>query len=124
MIEDFLQKRNETFKTIKSRGLKIGIISDTGLSLENTLVALGLKDYIDCYTSSKEVGVMKPDPKIYLTALNKLNLKPEECIYIDDYYEEVEGARKLGFKAFRINRNYEKVEKFDIKSLKEVVDEL
>ena len=114
----------DTFKEIKAKGLRIGIISDTGLSLGNTLVALGLKDYIDCYTSSKEVGVMMPNPKIYLTALNKLGLKPEECIYVDDYYEEVEGARKLGFKAFRINRSNENLEEFDIKSLKDVIKEL
>ena len=112
----------DTFKKIKEKGLKIGIISDTGLSLEATLVALGLGEYIDSYTCSKEVGVMKPDPEIYLTAINKLGLKPEECIYVDDYLEEVEGALKLGFTAFRINRNCEDTEKFDIRSLKEIID--
>lgn len=67
----------DTFKKIKDKGLKIGIISDAGLSLEATLVTLGLGEYIDSYTCSKEVGVMKPDPKIYLTAINKLGLKPK-----------------------------------------------
>ena len=75
----------DTFKAIKEKGLKIGIISDTGLSLKATLVALGLDDYIDCYTCSKEVGVMKPEPKIYLTALDKLGLKAEECIYVEKF---------------------------------------
>lgn len=111
----------DTFKAIKEKGLKIGIISDTGLSLKATLVALGLDDYIDCYTCSKEVGVMKPEPKIYLTALDKLGLKAEECIYVDDYDEEVLGAQDLGFKAFRINRSEENKQDFDIKSLKEII---
>ena len=111
----------DTFKAIKEKGLKIGIISDTGLSLKATLVALGLDDYIDCYTCSKEVGVMKPEPKIYLTALDKLGLKAEECIYVDDYDEEVLGAQNLGFKAFRINRSEENKQDFDIKSLKEII---
>ena len=111
----------DTFKVIKEKGLKIGIISDTGLSLEHTLIALGLGEYIDCYTCSKEVGVMKPEPKIYLTALDKLGLKAEECIYVDDYDEEVLGAQNLGFKAFRINRSEENKQDFDIKSLKEII---
>lgn len=111
----------DTFKDIKERGLKIGIISDTTLSLQKTLESLGLGEYIDCYTSSKEVGVMKPDPKIYMKAIAKLDLLPEECIYVDDYDEEVIGAKNLGFKAFRINRSNEDNRDFDIKSLKEVI---
>lgn len=94
-----------TFRELKNQNIKIGIISDTTLSLQNSLEALGLKEYIDCYTSSKQVGVMKPDPKIYLAALQKLNLKPEECIYVDDYIDEVYGAEKLGFLALRITRD-------------------
>ena len=93
-----------TFAELKKQGIKIGIISDTTLSLQKSLEALGLGEYIDCYTSSKEVGVMKPDPKIYLAAIDKLGLKPEECIYVDDYIDEVIGAQNLGFLALRINR--------------------
>ena len=111
----------ETFKEIKKKGLKIGIISDTGLSLENTLVSLGLKEYIDCYVSSKEVGVMKPNPKIYNVALDKLGVRASECIYIDDYDKEVEGAINLGFKGFRINRDNKDKKEFDISSLKEII---
>ena len=111
----------ETFKIIKSKGLKIGIISDTTHSLQKTLEVLGLGEYIDTYTCSKEVGVMKPNPEIYLAAVNKLDLKPSECIYVDDYDEEVEGAEKLGFKAFRISRKKENLKCFDIGSLKEIL---
>lgn len=112
----------DTFKEIKRKGLKIGIISDTGLSLENTLLALDLGKYIDCYTCSKEVGVMKPDPKIYKVALDKLGLNANECIYIDDYDKEVEGAINLGFKGFRINRNNTDKKDFDIHTLKDIIN--
>ena len=94
-----------TFAELKNQNIKIGIISDTTLSLQKSLEALWVGEFIDCYTSSKEVGVMKPDPKIYLAALQKLNLKPEECIYVDDYIDEVIGAEKLGFLALRIARD-------------------
>lgn len=112
----------ETFKEITKKGIKIGIISDTTHSLQKTLEVLDLGEYIDSYTSSKEVGVMKPEPKIYLTALNKLDVKPEECLYVDDYEEEVVGAEKLGIKSFRINRNKNEIKlKHDITSLEEVL---
>jgi HAD superfamily hydrolase (TIGR01509 family) len=109
-----------TFKELKKQGIKIGIISDTTLSLQKSLEALGVGDYIDCYTSSKEVGVMKPDPQIYLSAIKKLDLSPEECIYVDDYIDEVVGAKKLGFYALRINRE-ECTLPCDISSLAQVL---
>lgn len=109
-------------KELKQLNLKIGIISDTTPSLQKTLETLNIGDYIDCYTSSTEAGVMKPDPKIYNLALSKLNLKANECIYVDDYDEEVKGAEKLGFKAFRINRNNLEKQHFDISSLIEIID--
>lgn len=109
-------------KELKQLNLKIGIISDTTPSLQKTLETLNIGNYIDCYTSSTEAGVMKPDPKIYNLALSKLNLKANECIYVDDYDEEVIGAEKLGFKAFRINRNNLEKQYFDISSLIEIID--
>lgn len=114
-----------TFEEIKKKGLKIGIISDTTHSLKNTLVALGLDKYIDSYTCSKEIGVMKPEPEIYLAALKKLNVLPEECLYVDDYEEEVIGAENLGIKSFRIKREIsdEKYE-HDIQTLKEILNYL
>lgn len=109
-----------TFIELKNQGIKIGIISDTTLSLQKSLEALGVGEYIDCYTSSKEIGVMKPDPQIYLAAINKLGLSPEDCIYVDDYIDEVIGAEKLGFYALRINRE-ECTLPCDISSLAQIV---
>lgn len=109
-------------KELKKMGIKVGIISDTTFSLQKTLEALGVGDYIDCYTSSKEAGVMKPDPIIYNLALKKLGLTAKDCVYVDDYDVEAKGAEKLGFKAFRINRNNQDKQDFDIFSLTEIVD--
>jgi len=47
---------------------------------------------------SFEEGIMKPHPRIYLTAVKLTGCKPEECIYIDDVYEFVDAARLLGLK--------------------------
>jgi putative hydrolase of the HAD superfamily len=53
----------------------------------------------DDYVLSYEVGVMKPDPKIYRVALEKAGTEPAESVFIDDMEENVEGARALGLPA-------------------------
>ncbi len=54
----------ETLGYFKSRGYKMGVISDTFPSLRRTIEDAGLGAYFQSYTSSSLVGVMKPDPAI------------------------------------------------------------
>jgi len=109
-------------KYFKGRGYKIGVISDTSPSLQMTLENLGLGKYIDSYTCSDFVGVMKPDPAIYHAALQSLNVEPAESLYVDDYDVEADGARELGFTAFHITRTGKKESKWQINSLSEIIE--
>jgi epoxide hydrolase-like predicted phosphatase len=45
---------------------------------------------------SSEVGLMKPSPEIYQFALETVGFAPEETVFIDDFIENVEGARAVG----------------------------
>ena len=45
---------------------------------------------------SHEVGVRKPNPKIYTYTLNKVHLKPEEVVFIDDKQSALDPARDMG----------------------------
>jgi epoxide hydrolase-like predicted phosphatase len=45
---------------------------------------------------SAEVGLMKPDPGIFELALETIGCNPEEAVFIDDFIENVEGARNVG----------------------------
>ena len=45
---------------------------------------------------SNEIGLMKPNKEIFEFALNKIKLKPEECLFIDDRYNNILTAKKLG----------------------------
>lgn len=105
----------------KNKGFKTGVISDTSPSLKMTLEALDLGKYIDCYICSDLAGVMKPDPRIYQAALETLNVKAEDSIYVDDYDIEADGARALGFTAFHIVRGQELKQEWDISSLMDIV---
>jgi epoxide hydrolase-like predicted phosphatase len=49
----------------------------------------------DAYVLSYEVGYMKPHPQIYRAALEQAGTKPQECIFIDDMEENIEGAQRL-----------------------------
>jgi len=64
----------------------------------------------DLFINSGEVGIKKPDPKIYLLTCKKLGVKPEECLFMDDSLENIESAKKLGMKTIwwdkKENRGY------------------
>ena len=51
---------------------------------------------IDNYVVSSAVKLAKPEPKIYQLLLSKYNLKPEECVFIDDRVDNVDAAMALG----------------------------
>ena len=56
-------------------------------------------DAFDALVVSAEVGVMKPDPAIYQIALEKTNTPPRQSVFIDDFIENVESARRVGMHA-------------------------
>ena len=56
---------------------------------------------------SKEIGLSKPDPKIYEYVLREINLKPDEILFIDDKLEYLKGAEKAGFKNLIMFKNEE-----------------
>jgi epoxide hydrolase-like predicted phosphatase len=53
---------------------------------------------------SAEVGVMKPDARIYRIALEKLGVAPAEAVLLDDFPKNVEGARAVGMAAIHFTR--------------------
>lgn len=55
-----------------------------------------LKFFNDLFFSN-EIGLMKPDKKIFKYMLKKIRLKPEECIFIDDLKENIKSAAAIGF---------------------------
>jgi HAD superfamily hydrolase (TIGR01509 family) len=50
----------------------------------------------DAVIRSDEVGLRKPEPDIYRLAAARLDLRPEDCVFVDDLLANVEGARAVG----------------------------
>ncbi len=55
--------------------------------------------HFDDFVLSHEVGVMKPQPRIYKEAIARAGCLPEQCFFTDDVPENVEGARREGMRA-------------------------
>lgn len=74
--------------------IRIGVLSNTGAETRKGLSYLdGIVDEI---ILSAEVGVLKPDPRIYKLAIERFGFRPHEMIFIDDSLENVEAAKKSG----------------------------
>ena len=66
---------------------------------------LGLEREADAVVLSFEVGVAKPDPGIYRAALDALDARPEEAVFVDDQAAYCEGAEAIGIRSFLILRD-------------------
>jgi putative hydrolase of the HAD superfamily len=76
---------------------KTGIISNAWSDARPILNRqFNLDGYVDAAIYSAEVKLAKPDARIYQLALERLSVKPEEAVFVDDVLENVEAARALG----------------------------
>ena len=95
---------NEVLETL-SKTHRLGVISDTWPSIEQQLEYLGIARYFSFRTFSCYVGVFKPDRRMYLDALDKSGVSPDEAIFIDDSVHNLEGAAALGITPILIASN-------------------
>jgi putative hydrolase of the HAD superfamily len=92
----------DVLKTLRDRGLRIGLISNTvwpgSYHLED-LEQHGLIPYIEHMIFSADAEMWKPYPAIFQLALEGLNLKPEEAAFVGDtLYFDVWGAQQTGLR--------------------------
>jgi epoxide hydrolase-like predicted phosphatase len=88
-LVDYIRSLHTRYRT--------GIISN---ALSNVRSAIEKKwdiaDAFDALILSAEVGLMKPDPRIFYTALAALGAAPAEAVFVDDFAENVAGAQAVG----------------------------
>lgn len=93
----------EGLAQLQAEGYLLGIITNGYQPMamrDLELAAHGLLGYLsDCRFSSADVGVLKPDPRIFQAALDCLNLPAEETVYVGDHlFMDVLGAQQIGMK--------------------------
>lgn len=87
-------------KDLKERGYKVYLLSNYGKTSFEAAVAHGRLSFlplIDGRVISYEVRIVKPEPGIYEALINKFDLVPEECVFLDDKEDNVQAARACGF---------------------------
>ena len=83
--------------TARSAGIRTGLISDSW-STDHYDRDL-LSELFDTVVISGEVGVHKPEPEIYLIACEQLSVEPAACVFVDDLWENCDGAEAVGMRA-------------------------
>lgn len=87
-IVNYLRSLRPRFKT--------GLISNAWSDMRDYLVRQKIDDAFDTLTISAEVGVAKPEAKIYLLALEKAQVKAGEAVFVDDVSANIEACQQVG----------------------------
>jgi epoxide hydrolase-like predicted phosphatase len=75
---------------------KTGLISNAWDDLRSWIISQKFEDAFDDLTISAEVGVVKPEARIYEIALDKLGVAANEAIFVDDMPQNIKGCEALG----------------------------
>ena len=120
---------SETLKALKEKKFKLAILSNGTPSLLNELVkSNNLNDLFDDIFSIEEVGVYKPDSKVYDIPVKKYKIKKDEIAFLSANTWDVSGGGNYGYQAIWVNRNNNIFDNLDykptneIKSLKELTN--
>lgn len=87
-----------TLRALRTRRVRIGIVSNVPRDLRAIFAAHGLIELVDTFTHSFEVGTEKPDPAIFLRACEALGTWPRETLMVGDHPITDAGALKAGLR--------------------------
>ncbi|MGZ5516909.1 MAG: HAD-IA family hydrolase [Limisphaerales bacterium] len=108
---------------LRKNGITLAVISNWDERLRPLLKALDLARYFEVTTVSIEVGVPKPDPKIFTVAAQQLRLNPSQILHVgDSLKEDLNGARDAGFAAMIITREKPPIPGDQLSSLLQLCD--
>ena len=114
----------DDLRVLEATGVRLGVISNADGTVAARLreqevlqVGPGIGVPVECVIDSGEVGVLKPDPRIFAIALDALGLRPDQAWYVGDMPAiDVIGARAAGIRplvidpyGFHAGRDYDTV---------------
>lgn len=91
---------HEMLEELKNSKIALGMITNGyGQFQMDNIKALDIEKYFDVISVSEWEGIKKPNPKIFMNALEKLNVEPSESVFIGDHPEnDVKAAQNVGMK--------------------------
>ncbi|MGV9901007.1 HAD family hydrolase [Streptomyces sp. NPDC003388] len=90
------QDAADVLRTLRERGIGVGVVSNIGWDLRPVFREHGLDAYVDAYVLSYEHGVQKPDPRLFSAACAELGADPREVLMVGDNRTADGGAAALG----------------------------
>lgn len=83
----------------------LGMLSDAMPSILGFMEQFGVLHLFDAAVISTQVGATKPDRRMYEAILSALNARPEDCLFVDDRANNLEGAVAVGMRAVQMSRS-------------------
>lgn len=93
-----------TLRHLKREGIGVGLISNWDRTAREVLKKTNIMPLLDEVVISSEVGIEKPDQRIFEHALQLVNVPAERSLYVgDNYYDDVVGSKKVGMQSVLVN---------------------
>ncbi|WP_456368263.1 HAD family hydrolase [Thermococcus sp.] len=113
-----------TLEWLKDSGYILGVVTSGPEYQRLKLKLTGLEGYFDVVVTREDVKTVKPDPRMFLYALEGLDAEPREAAFVgDSLYQDIYGAKNVGMTSIWINRDGEEGYHFpdyEIKTLHEL----
>ncbi|MGH2429508.1 MAG: HAD family hydrolase [Candidatus Limnocylindria bacterium] len=96
----------ETLIFLRDAGFKLGIVTNTNVSTAEKLRwfrRVGIEGLWDSFATSCELGIAKPDPRIYRAALDPLAVGPDLAVFVGHTPSDLVGARRIGMRTVCLN---------------------
>ncbi|MBI4020674.1 MAG: HAD family hydrolase [Candidatus Aenigmarchaeota archaeon] len=91
---------------LRERHLKVGVLTNVQQHDRTILEETGLARFVDAATFSFQVGIRKPDPRIFRMILERLGCSPQEAVMVGDSQDsDIVPARRLGWRALFLQRD-------------------
>ncbi|MDP9238676.1 MAG: HAD family phosphatase [Chloroflexota bacterium] len=87
---------------------KTSVLSNADNTLIDRLRNVGVADLFDDIVCSADVGMAKPEPRLYALAAERLGLPATECVFVDDLERNIDAAREAGMHSvhFRVDQGH------------------
>jgi FMN phosphatase YigB (HAD superfamily) len=99
----------DNLRGLREAGIRTALVCDAGFTpgriVRDFLDEHGLLEHLEFCAFSNEVGAPKPDPRIFVAALDRIDTPPERAVHVGDLLRtDVLGARRLGMRTVRITQ--------------------
>lgn len=102
-VHEYRQKKSinsnvlDLVDKLRDKGYKTGLLSNNSLEAADKMREAGVDTHFDAFVVSAEVGVMKPDAAVFHLLCEKLGIKPDELVFVDDAEKSLSTASEIGY---------------------------